>query len=136
MIQKMVNETFQKFKSIVAEGRKSANDSNKGSKDAKGQTLSKDWEDYADGRILSGKEALKLGFVDEIGNFDTAVSRAKKIAGIGDANLVQYQQPFSLGSLFRMFGKSDAAVVKVDLGMETPKVQAGRLYFLSPTYIR
>ncbi|HUR44421.1 MAG TPA: signal peptide peptidase SppA [Candidatus Saccharimonadales bacterium] len=136
MIQKLVNETFQKFKSIVAEGRKSANDSNKGSKDAKGQTLSKDWEDYADGRVLSGKEALKLGFVDELGNFDTAVNRAKKLAGISDANLVQYQQPFSLGSLFRLFGKSEAAVVKVDLGMETPKVQAGRLYFLSPTYIR
>jgi protease-4 len=135
MVQKLVNETFEKFKSIVAEGRQSANDSNKGSKDAKGQTLSKNWEDYADGRVLSGKEALKLGFVDELGNFDTAVSRAKKIAGIDEANLVQYQQPFSLGSLFRMFGKSEAAVVKLDLGMDAPKVQAGRLYFLSSTYL-
>jgi protease-4 len=135
MVQNLVNETFEKFKSIVAEGRKSANDANKGSKTGKGKVLTKNWEDYADGRVLSGKEAEKLGFVDELGNFDTAVSRAKKIAGIDEANLVQYQQPFSLGSLFRMFGKSEATVVKVDLGMETPKVQAGRLYFLSPTYL-
>jgi protease-4 len=135
MVQKLVNETFEKFKSIVAEGRQSSNDANKSSKDAKGKTLTKNWEEYADGRVLSGKEALKLGFVDELGNFDTAVTRAKKLAGIADANLVQYQQPFSLGSLFRLFGKSEATVVKVDLGMEAPKVQAGRLYFLSPTYI-
>ena len=38
-------------------------------------------------------------------------------------------------SLFRIFGKSEAATIKVDLGMETPKMQAGRLYYLSSTYV-
>jgi hypothetical protein len=34
-----------------------------------------------------------------------------------------------------LFGKTEAPVIKVDLGMETPKLEAGRLYFLSPTYL-
>ena len=38
--------------------------------------------DYADGRVLSGTEAQKLGFVDEVGNFEDAVESAKRIAGI------------------------------------------------------
>jgi protease-4 len=135
MVQKLVNETFEKFKSIVAEGRKGANDANKNNKDSKGQALDKNWEDYADGRVLSGKEALKLGFVDELGNFDTAVKRAESLAGISNADIVQYHMPFSLGSLFRIFGKSEAATIKVDFGMETPKMQAGRLYYLSSTYV-
>lgn len=135
MVQNLVNETFLKFKSIVAEGRTHANDENKNNKDAKGQTLAKNWQDYADGRVLSGTEAFKYGFVDELGNFDTAVKRAEKLTGISKANLVQYHLPFSLGSLFRLFGKSEAATIKVDLGMEMPKMQAGRLYFLSSSYV-
>src|SRR5439155_20059324 len=49
MVQKLVDETFEKFKSVVAEGRAFANRKNKESSDAKGQTLSAKWADYADG---------------------------------------------------------------------------------------
>jgi protease-4 len=131
MIQSMVNETFDKFKSIVSEGRGAAAKKNKGD----GKALAENWEQYADGRILSGKEALRLGFVDELGNFDVAVTRARKIAGINDANLVQYQQPFDLGDLFSLFGKSDAKSIKIDLGIDAPRLQLGRLYFICPTVL-
>jgi protease-4 len=97
--------------------------------------LTEDWADYADGRILSGTEAFKLGFVDELGSFDDAVKRTKNIAGIRNANLVEYQQRYDLSDLFRLFGQTDSKVVKVDLGMEMPKLQAGQLYFLSPTFL-
>jgi protease-4 len=93
------------------------------------------WQDYADGRVLSGTEALRLGFVDELGNFDVAVKRAKKIAGIYSANLVEYQQRRDFSDLFNWFGKTEAPTLKVDLGMEMPKLQAGQLYFLSPTLV-
>jgi protease-4 len=102
----------------------------------KGRALSEDWADYADGRILSGTEAFKLGFVDELGTFDDAVKRAKSIAGISRANLIEYQQRFDISDLFRLFGKSESKVVKVDFGMDVPKLQAGQLYFLSPTFLR
>ncbi len=134
MVQSLINETFDRFKQIVAEGRKHARKQNEQTAD-KGQALSPDWADYADGRVLSGTEAYKLGFVDQLGNFDVAVKRTKSIAGIASANLIEYQQRYDLSDLFRLFGKSEGrGAVKVDLGMDVPKLQAGRLYFLSPTF--
>ena len=134
MVQKLINETYEKFKSVVADGRARAFKENKADKrDSK--ELVENWRDYADGRILSGKEARELGFVDSLGNFDQAVDKAVEIAGVDKFDLVEYRLHFDLADLFRMFGKSDAKGVKIDLGLETPKLQAGRMYFLSPTYL-
>lgn len=131
MVDKLIKETYDKFKSVVAEGRGRAHEKNKN----KGKTLAHDWEDYADGRVLSGKEAERLGFVDELGDFDNAADRAKAIGGVSEANLIEYRVRYDLSDFFRMFGKTDAHGVKVDLGVELPKIEAGRLYFLSPTYL-
>jgi protease-4 len=135
MVQTLIDQTYGRFTNVVAKGREQAHSRNKDAKD-KGRTLSRDWTDYADGRVLSGTEAYKLGFVDELGNFEDAVKRAKTLAGISDANLIQYQQRFDLSDLFRLFGQSEGRVVKVDLGVEAPKLQVGQLYFLSPTFAR
>lgn len=136
MIGKMINETYEKFKSVVAEGRKFSNNRNQLNKgDDKGRELNSKWASLADGRILSGKEAYDNGFVDEIGNWRTAVRRAQKLAGIDKADLVTYQIPFSLGNLLGIFGKSDAKSIKVDLGFDLPKLNAG-LYYLCPTFLR
>jgi protease-4 len=131
MVQSLVDETYRKFKDAVADGRKRAHDKNR----KEGRTLHEDWGDYADGRILSGTEAHKLGFVDELGTFEDAVKRTKAIAGIRSANLIEYQQRYDLSDFFRLFGQTDSKVVKVDLGMDMPKLQAGQLYFLSPTFL-
>jgi protease-4 len=138
MVQKLIDDTYGKFKTVVADGRKAANDKNKASKDPEdqGRTLSADWTDYADGRVLSGKDAMELGFVDQIGNFEDAVKRAQKLAGIPKANLIEFQQRFDLSDIFKVFGKTQAPAIKVDLGVETPKLEAGQLYFLSPTFAK
>jgi hypothetical protein len=70
-----------------------------------------------------------------LGDFDVAVKRAEKLAGIPKAELVEYQQSFDLANLFHLFGKSDAKAVKLDLGVDLPKLQPGCMYFLSPTYL-
>ena len=85
--------------------------------------------------MLAGKDAYDLGFVDELGNFETAVNRAQTLAGIEDANLVRYHQLFDLSNLFRLFGKSETGGIKVDLGLDMPQLKAGRLYFLAPTFV-
>jgi len=132
MIQSMVNETFEKFKSVVAEGRGNAVKKNAGAGDAN-HPLAENWAQYADGRVLSGKEALKLGFVDELGNLDTAVARAQKLAKIPDANLIEYQPLFDISDLFGMLGQSgEARTLKIDVGFDAPRLQMGRLYFLCP----
>ena len=135
MVQNLIDETFGKFKTVVADGREAAYQSNL-QEPLHGKRLSADWESYADGRILSGKEAYKLGFVDDIGDFDIAVDRARQLAKIKKADLIEYQQVFDLSNIFRMFGQSNVKSVKLDLGADLPKLRAGYLYFLSPTYLQ
>jgi protease IV len=135
MVQGLIDETFGRFKEVVQQGRTWAVQANSTTGN-KGRPLADNWQSFADGRVLSGSEALKLGFVDELGDFDAAVARAKNIAGIsGGAKVVEYRQRYELADLFRMFGQTDSKVVKLELGMDMPKLQAGRLYFLSPTFL-
>jgi protease-4 len=137
MVQHLIDETYARFKQVVQDGRSQAHQKNKSNAD-KGRALAEDWAKYADGRVLSGKEAYDLGFVDQLGNFQEAVKRAKILAGLGgnaNANLIQFQQRIDFGDFLRMFGKSQAPpVVKLDLGVETPKLQVGQLYFLAPMF--
>jgi len=128
MVQDLIDETFGRFKKIVREGR----DLERRNKPGDGKALSDDWEEQADGRILSGTQAIGQGFVDELGDLDTATERALKLAGHADADLIQYREPMNLTSLFRLFGKSEPKSIKVDLGVDLPQLKAGRLYFLSP----
>lgn len=129
MVQGLINEVYGDFKQVVADGRKAAHDYNK-----ECQPLVDNWADYADGRVLSGTEAQKLGFVDKVGNFQDAVASAEKIVGISDANLIRYEERYDLSDFFHMFGesKSEAKSIKVDLGFDAPRLQEGRLYFLWP----
>jgi protease-4 len=131
MVQEMVDETFAKFRQVVKTGREYAAEKN----GDKGRALVENWEEYADGRILTGNRAYELGYVDELGNFDTAVDRAEALAGISNANLVRYQPPLDLGSLLRWFVESDTPALKVELGMKVPELKAGGLYFLSNTVL-
>jgi protease-4 len=132
MVQGLIDETYQKFKNVVADGRKYAYEKNK----TEGHALVNNWTNYADGRVLSGTQAFKYGFVDELGNFDDAVKTTKKIAGIHNANLIEYRERYDISEFLRLFGQSDSAHnIKLDLGLELPKLQAGQLYFLSPTFV-
>jgi protease-4 len=132
MVQALINETYNKFKSVVQAGRDAASKLNGGD----GRPLAANWTDYADGRILSGRGALDLGFVDELGDFQTAVKRAEKLTSISGANLVEYRVPVDLTSMLsHLFGKSDAPALKVDLGFDLPRLKAGLPYYILPTTI-
>jgi hypothetical protein len=45
--------------------------------------------------------------------------------------LLTFHEPVSV----RLFGKSESHSMKIDLGLQLPKLQAGRLYFLAPTMV-
>ena len=130
MVQALIDETYGKFKGVVSDGRAAAHELNK----KEGRPLAPDWADYADGRVLSGNQALKLGFVDELGDFDDAVDRAEKIAGIKNANLVEYQEHYDISDFINLFGESGKAKdIKLDLGIDIPKLRSGCCYFLWQT---
>jgi protease-4 len=127
MVQALINDTYAKFKGVVAEGRNGAHDLNK----KEGRPLATNWVDFADGRVVSGKQALDLGLVDELGDFDDAVDRAEKIAGINNADLIEYRERYDISNFLSMFGQSSQSHdIKLDLGIDLPKMQAGCLYFL------
>jgi protease IV len=128
MLEALIQQTYVRFKDVVATGRQEAQNKNK----TEGRALAKNWTEYADGRVLSGKEAYEHGFVDELGTFDTAVRRAEKIAGLKRATLIRFEQPLDFGNILRWFVKTETPAIKVDLGLEQPKVKPGRLYYLVP----
>lgn len=131
MVQALIDETYEKFKRAVAEGRSEAKRLN----GREGQALDRNWEEFADGRVLSGTEAFRLGFVDELGDFQTAVARARKLADIPHAKVVLYRPRVDLADILGLFGGAEARRVKVDWGVELPPLQPGRLYFLSPSLL-
>ncbi|MHB9010103.1 MAG: signal peptide peptidase SppA [Limisphaerales bacterium] len=126
MLQDLIDETYGRFRKVVEEGRTKSLVANGNSS----RKLVPDWTEYADGRVLSGRQAFELGFVDELGNFKAAFERAKKLARVDAANLVEYRMPFDPFSFLRIFGKTEVHSVKVDLGLELPKLKMGHLYFL------
>lgn len=67
IIQTMVDDMYNQFVEIVAQGRKLEPD--------KVRKL-------ADGRIYTGKQAKELGLVDELGNMYDAIDAAAQLAGI------------------------------------------------------
>jgi ClpP class serine protease len=131
-VQDLVNQSFARFKKVIAESRAQAVRDNQD----KGRALATNWVEYADGRILSGQQAYDHGFIDELGTVETAFKRTQKLANISDANLIRYQQPFRLSNLLDLFAQSNAKNVTIEMGIDIPKLQAGRLYLLSPAFMR
>jgi protease IV len=127
MVQALIDETYGKFRDVVADGRSNAHELNK----KEGKELATNWVDFADGRVLSGTQAFDLGLVDELGDFDTAVDRAMAIANLKSANLVEYRERYDFANFLSMFGQnSQAKTVKIDLGVEAPHLRPGCMYFL------
>ena len=127
MVQALINETYATFTNVVYAGRTQAHQKNGN----EGKALADNWTSFVDGRVLSGKQALDLGFVDQLGDFDDAVKAAKRIAHIGGANLIEYREHYDLSNFLSMFGQSGKAHdIKLDMGLDIPKLQAGALYFL------
>ena len=81
---KLMEETYHEFVSKAATGRK--------------MEFSR-LEALAQGRVYTGRQAKKLGLIDEIGTLDDAVAQAKKLAGLkpgADVEILVLPQPKSI----------------------------------------
>lgn len=79
LLQGMVDEFYDRFRSLVLERR---------------PALSKaDFDRCTDGRVLSGEEAARIGLVDATGGLREAFEAAKSRAGLTTARLVKYHAP-------------------------------------------
>jgi len=67
LVQDMLMDVYDQFVEAVAESR----------------SMSVDYvKKYADGRVFSGRQAMKYGFVDTLGTQSDAIKRAAELAGI------------------------------------------------------
>jgi protease-4 len=120
-IQSFVMKTYEKFLGIVAKERNLPADGLRNG--------------IADGRILSGRDALENKLVDGLGQIEDAYAKAKELGHAADAKIVKYGPPFSLGQFFRMLTKSGDTKIELSLpGQFTPQLQSGRAYFLPSFY--
>jgi protease IV len=68
-MQRLMDETYHQFVAKAAEGRKKPFD---------------DIERHAGGRVYTGRQAKKLGLIDELGTLADAIASAKKMGGISE----------------------------------------------------
>jgi protease IV len=73
ILQSLIDEVYGEFRSVVLENRKGRLD------------LSK-FDNVSDGRILSGRQALKVGLVDAVGTKKDAIMKAAELAGMDAAS--------------------------------------------------
>jgi protease-4 len=93
IFQDMINEMWNRFVDVVAEGRK--------------KVLTRDQvAKLADGSIYTGKGAKEKKLVDECGFKEDAFNKVKQMANLSDAKLVRYKYRYSplselLGAKFK-----------------------------------
>jgi protease-4 len=96
IMQGMVDEYYEQFIDVVAEGR---------------GLIKEEVKNLATGQLYSGTEAKELGLVDELGDLDTAINLAAELAGI-EAPIVEYYQPPRL-TLWSLLGLVDAIKARI-----------------------
>lgn len=47
----------------------------------------------ADGRVLTGPQAVQMGLADQVGYLDDGIAAARQLAGVADARIVIYARP-------------------------------------------
>jgi protease IV len=119
-IQSFVMKTYDKFLGIVAKERNLPADGLRNS--------------IADGRILSGKDALENKLIDGVGQIEDAFAKARELGRAPGATIVKYGPPFSFGRLFRAFGSADNKIELTLPKQLMPQLETGRAYFLPSFY--
>jgi protease-4 len=116
-VQGMVMQTYDKFVGIVARERKQEEQSLRNG--------------VADGRVLSGKDALAAKLIDSIGEAEDAYAKAMELGNAKGAHVVRYETGFALSKLFKMLGQNERAKVEVNIAEAIkPQLEAGRMYYL------
>jgi protease-4 len=118
-IQELVTQMYDKFVGIVADARKLDKEALK--------------TGIADGRVLTGGDALKNKLVDQVGYVEDAYALAKQLAGAPNATVVKYRHDPSLADIFNILGQAKTVppTVKFDVSDRLlPRLEPGKAYLL------
>ena len=94
ILQDLIDEVYQEFRTVVIENRRAALDVDR-------------FNEVADGRILSGRQAKEAGLVDQLGSKKDAIMKAAELAGIqaesvDDVRVCKVSIGAAQGGLFSM----------------------------------
>lgn len=120
-IQSFVMKTYDKFLSVVSSERHLPTDYLRNG--------------IADGRILSGRDALNDKLIDGLGQIDDAFAKARELGHAPGAPVVKYRPPFAFGRLFRLLTQNADHKIELEIpGQLRPQLESGRAYFLPGFY--
>lgn len=121
-VQNLVSQMYERFLGVVSEGRDIPKDVLRNG--------------AADGRVLTGREALEAGLVDQIGYVEDAYALARELGGAAGAMVVKYHRKsgfFELFSAASARAEKGAEPLRVELapGM-LPALKPGLPYYIAP----
>ena len=91
----MIDQTYGKFVGIVARERKLDEAALRAG--------------VADGRVVSGRDAVKEKLIDGTGSVEDAYKKAMELGQAKGAAVIKYESGMKLGKLLKLLGKSDHA---------------------------
>ncbi len=124
-VQALVNEMYDRFLGIVSEARKVP-------KDVLRNTV-------ADGRVVTGRQALAAKLVDQIGYIEDAYALAKELGKAPEAAVVKYHSAPTFLDALGLSARSTKSPAKIELdltGGALTKLQPGMMYYLPGSYLR
>ena len=91
-MDKLIAPAYERFVDLVNDGR--------------GMLSRLEVIELADGSIYGAPEALEKNLIDEVGYLDEAIALAESLAGIEDAQVIEYERPFTFNMLLGLQSKS------------------------------
>ncbi|MEX1111500.1 MAG: signal peptide peptidase SppA [Chthoniobacterales bacterium] len=120
-VEGMVMQVYDRFLGIVSRSRNLPAESLR--------------DTFADGRIITGKDAKKAGLVDQIGYVEDAYDKARALADAPDAGVIRYHSGINIQRLLRWLGAGAQSKVQVQLdGAPRFQLQPGQAYLLPEFY--
>ena len=128
ILQSIIDDMYGRFVDIVTEGR-----AGRGPIPADKDEAEAVVRKIADGRIYTATQALENGLVDEIGYLEDAYAKARELAGVQEAQIIQYRRQLTFMDVLAGASQGGLNVntgVQVDANsfQQTPRM----LYLWSP----
>lgn len=113
-MQKMIMDMHQRFRGVVRDGRR----------------LTEEQVDaFANGKVFLAEEALRLGMIDSVGEWDDAADKAREAAHNLQASIITYRRrPSPLEALLQ--ARAEPALVPDDLRLMLQTAARGRFCYL------
>jgi protease-4 len=120
-VEGMVMQVYDRFLGIVSRSRNLPSDALR--------------DTFADGRIITGKDAKEAGLVDQLGYVEDAYDKARALADAPDAGVIRYQSGINFQRLLRWLGAGAGSKVQLQLeGAPRFRLQPGQAYLLPEFY--